>query len=108
MNCERFGPLWEKRVINARYYYYMLGIIAAVAETWLTDSSKNNHTLASIRSTLPNFTFQHLTRIGVTGGGLGLLAHKGFNVTLNCNRFFLLPWNTWIARCLVYQVMRCG
>ena len=19
--CERFGPLWEKRVINVRYYY---------------------------------------------------------------------------------------
>ena len=22
--CERFGPLWEKRVINVRYYYLLL------------------------------------------------------------------------------------
>ena len=87
--------LWNSRSLKARgkataFCDFVISekiSIAAVTETWLTDSSKDDHTLASIRSTLPNFTFRHLPRIGATGGGLGLLAHKGFSVTLNCNRF---------------------
>ncbi|XP_030839545.1 uncharacterized protein LOC115923269 [Strongylocentrotus purpuratus] len=55
----------------------------AVTETWLTNSDRDNRALADIRTTLPNFEFHHSPRLSGKGGGVGVLLHKGFKVSVN-------------------------
>nr|XP_054757867.1 uncharacterized protein LOC129263982 [Lytechinus pictus] len=57
--------------------------IAAVTETWLTNSCKDDHTMASFRSILPHLNFHHLSRVGAVGGGIGLMVHKGYVLKVN-------------------------
>ena len=57
--------------------------VLAITETWLTNSDKDNISLASISNTLPGHEFIHSPRLGTTGGGVGILVRKGFTVTRN-------------------------
>lgn len=57
--------------------------ILAVTETWLTASDRDTRALANIRDTLPNFVFHHVPRSSTVGVGVGILVHRGFNMTLN-------------------------
>ena len=54
--------------------------ILALTETWLSDESHNNHTIAEILNTLKDFEFYDVPRPNRTGGGVGVLLRKGFTV----------------------------
>ncbi|XP_041484024.1 uncharacterized protein LOC121430719 [Lytechinus variegatus] len=57
--------------------------ILSLTETWLTDSSRDDCALANIGSTLPNYVFHHVPRSRTSGGGVGILAHRGFDLKLH-------------------------
>ena len=57
--------------------------VIAITETWLTNSDKDNVSLATISHTLPGYEFFHTPRLSSVGGGVGVLVHKGFHVIRN-------------------------
>ena len=57
--------------------------ILAVQETWLSGDERDDCTLADISQTLPNFDFVQSPRLSSKGGGVCLLAKKGFKVSSN-------------------------
>ena len=54
----------------------------AITETWLTNSDRDARALAIINEALPNFDFHHVPRASSSGGGVGFLVHKGFDVNI--------------------------
>ena len=57
--------------------------ILAVTESWLNGDECDEVPIADIVNTLPHFTIQHAPRVNRRGGGVCLIAHRGFNVRLN-------------------------
>ena len=55
----------------------------AITETWLTISDRDARALAFINEALPNFDFHHVPRTSSSGGGVGFLVHKGFDVNIH-------------------------
>ena len=55
----------------------------AITETWLTNSDRDARALAIINEALPNFDFHHVPRTSSSGGGVGFLVHKGFDVNIH-------------------------
>ena len=57
--------------------------VLAVQETWLSGNEKDNCALAEIARTLPHFDFVQSPRISSRGGGVCVLAKKGFKMSTN-------------------------
>ncbi len=58
----------------------------AITETWLTGSDRDDRTLADIKNTLPNYTFQHSPRLHSRAGGVGILLRDGINFKIHKSR----------------------
>ncbi len=54
--------------------------IVAITETWLSGDDRDNHTIADIQNTLPNYIFHHRPRPQGKGGGIAILARDGFKI----------------------------
>jgi len=54
--------------------------ILAVTEAWLTGEFKDDHVLADIKATLPDYNIYSNPRIGRKGGGICVISRKGFQV----------------------------
>ena len=54
--------------------------VVALTETWLCGDSRDNHVMADIQNTLPNYKFHHIPRSYSRGGGVALLIRDGFHV----------------------------
>ena len=57
--------------------------ILALTETWLSSRSNGNNTITEIINTLADFVFLHIPRSAGTGGGVGILLRKGFEIKQN-------------------------
>lgn len=57
--------------------------ILGLTETWLNGNSCDNQIIAELLDTLKDYVFHHLPRTHTSGGGIGFLLRKGFNVKPN-------------------------
>ena len=80
-----FG-LWNARSLNNKTISLSDCVIdkdldvVAVTESWLHGDERDNTVLADISNTFPNYNFFHVPRVGRKGGGVFILARKGFTV----------------------------
>ncbi len=57
--------------------------VLAITDSWLNGDSRDDHALADLQSTLPDFDTYSIPRCSRSGGGVFLLLRKGFKVTQN-------------------------
>ena len=63
--------------------------ILVITESWLTgDSNRDGHTLANLKSCLPNYDFVHRPRKSSRGGGIFVLYKSTACCTVNTNKDF--------------------
>ena len=78
--------LWNARSLNNKTHMFcdlMISNridIAALTETWLSGDNRDNIPLAQISSTLQNFNFHHIPRVGRVGGGVAICINKSYQV----------------------------
>ena len=57
--------------------------IVALTETWLFGDYRDDHSIADIQNTLPNYKFHHSHRHHGRGGGTAILVRDGLSVSFN-------------------------
>ena len=62
--------------------------ILVITESWLKGDSRDDHTLADISTTLPDYVVHHQPRKFRRGGGICIILRKGFDVTENIAQSF--------------------
>ena len=80
--------LWNARSIsrNSTFIYELLLSreidILAVTETWLNGDQRDDRVIAELMNTLKVYDFYHVPRLGRSGGGVAIIAQKGFDIKI--------------------------
>lgn len=54
--------------------------ILAITETWMSGNERDDHTIADLNTSLPNFQIYHISRTSSKGGGICVILRKSFIV----------------------------
>ena len=80
--------LWNARSIsrNSTFIYELLLSreidILAVTETWLNGDQRDDRVIAELMNTLKVYDIYHVPHLGRSGGGVAIIAQKGFDIKI--------------------------
>jgi len=80
--------LWNARSIsrNSTFIYELLlprkNDILALTETWLNGDQRDDRVIAELMNTLKVYDIYHVPRLGRSGGGIAIIAQKGFDIKI--------------------------